>query len=289
MACKLVKVKTLETNSSDRLLRECCLVATFLMGGLASLLFAHPRERFVSSSGQTTQQRVPMHGGGIFEFTNYLPRGRQTPGSTDNPYVRGGHVWVKWSDVEPTKGLCEWRVIDRIAGEWTKMGKRVVLRVGTSPCSRVWAGVPDWVREAGAKMLTHPQTGEVFPVYWDPVYQEKWCRFVRAFAKRYDDDPNVEFVQIGGVGWFGEMMLARQAATGQFASLKDEWREAGYTADRYVKTYRKVLDTYLAEFQHKPVGIWLTKRDRTSARGKTPTNRGRQRMKSWEDSGLTLA
>lgn len=205
-------------------------------------------------AGETNRelQRV----GGLFEFANYQPGGKQTAAGVDNPNVRGGTVWVKWIDVELEENKYDWSVVDRLAGPWTAAGKRIVLRVGTSPCGRR-SSVPQWVRDAGACVLTHPETGEVFPVYWDRVFLDKWCAFVRAFGERYDKDPNVEFVQIAGVGWFGEMLLPRQTASGRFASLKDEWFEAGYSRAIYLKTYKRVLDTYLEAFPSKPIAIML--------------------------------
>jgi hypothetical protein len=94
-------------------------------------------------------------------------------------------------------------------------------------------------------------------VYWDPVFLDQWCNFVRTFGKRYDTDPNVEFVQIAGVGWFGEMLLPRQATTGRFVSLKNDWLDAGYSRATYLKSYKRVLDTYLAVFPSKPIAIML--------------------------------
>ena len=201
-------------------------------------------------------KREMLEVGGVFEFANYRPGGKQTAAGVDNPSVRGTTVWVKWVDVEKEEGKRDWSVIDRLVRPWTAAGKKVVLRVGTSPCGRR-PSVPQWVRDAGARVVTHPETGEVFPVYWDRVFLEKWCALVRVFGERYNKNPNVEFVQIAGVGWFGEMLLPRQGAAGRFASLKDEWLKAGYSRAVYTTAYKRVLDTFLAAFPGKPVAIML--------------------------------
>ena len=53
------------------------------------------------------------------------------------------------------------------------------------------------------------------------------------------------------------MLLPRQAANVRFASLKNEWLEAGYSRSVYLRTYKRVLDTYLAAFPSKPIAIML--------------------------------
>ena len=115
----------------------------------------------------------------------------------------------------------------------------------------------NWVFKAGAKKIVHPQINEVFPVYWDPIYLEKWCNFVKAFGEKYDDDPNVEFIQIGRTGWFGEMILGRTWKSGDIVGIREEWLNAGFTKDAYVEAYKKVLDAYIEDFQNKSVSIML--------------------------------
>ena len=229
--------------------------AGLLFGCIAmacSCAAASPPER--RETGQRSHQAREV--GGLFEFANYRPGGKQPAAGLNNPSVRGASVWVKWVDVEAEGGNCDWSVMDGLVRPWKAAGKKVVLRVDTSPCGRR-SSVPPWVRGAGARVLTHPQTGEVFPVYWDRVFLNKWCALVEAFGERYDNDPNVEFVQIGGVGWFGEMLLPRQAAARRFASLKNEWLDAGYSRAVYIKTYKLVLDAFLDAFPSKPIAIML--------------------------------
>lgn len=191
-----------------------------------------------NSEDRTTSQRQRMK---VFEFIE--EKGR--PLAPENPAISGGNPWLKWCDCEPTEGQYCWTRMDEAIAVWSALGKKAIIRVDTSPYWLSSEGTPQWVFDAGAGHIEHPTTGEVFPVYWDPVYLRKWANFVRAFGSRYDSNRNIEFVQTGGAGWFGEMHLGRTWSKRGLQSLEPQWRAAGYTPTTYAKACRFIIDRFM--------------------------------------------
>ena len=123
------------------------------------------------------------------------------------------YMRLLWADVEPTEGDFRWDLFDRLAQPWIAKGKKIAIRVIC--CNQTENATPDWVRDAGAKghwfeYATFKKLGVKDPPlrwepdYADPVFLEKFDRFLDAFAARYDGDPSVAFVDIGSFGVYGE-------------------------------------------------------------------------------------
>ena len=120
------------------------------------------------------------------------------------------YLRVPWSYLEPEEGKFNWGLLDTPAQRWVNQGKRIALRL---TCSESWTrfGTPEWVKEAGAKGYNFkPGEGATEdgpfwePDYGDPVFLEKLDSFLAAAAARYDGNPNVDFVDIGTYGVWGE-------------------------------------------------------------------------------------
>ncbi|MCX6895574.1 MAG: DUF4832 domain-containing protein [Verrucomicrobia bacterium] len=117
---------------------------------------------------------------------------------------------VPWSFLEPKEGEYNWSLFDTPAQRWISKGKKIAMRVS---CCESWLryGTPKWVREAGAKGVDFETDkgptpgGQLFePDYLDPIFLEKLEKFLAAFAKRYDGNPNVAFLDVGSFGMWGE-------------------------------------------------------------------------------------
>jgi hypothetical protein len=79
---------------------------------------------------------------------------------------------------------------------------------------------PEWVKDAGAQGTFYVQgkgpdpLGPAWdPIFDDPVFLEKLDQFLNAAGARYDGNPNVEFIDVGTYGLWGEghtFMSSRQ-------------------------------------------------------------------------------
>lgn len=128
----------------------------------------------------------------------------------DWPGLSTIYLRVPWSFLEPREGEFNWALFDTPAQRWIAKGRRIAIRVSCSESWLRWA-TPKWVADAGAKGIEFefgkgPREGGPLwdPHYLDPVFLKKLDRFLAAMARRYDGNPNVEFIDIGSFGMWGE-------------------------------------------------------------------------------------
>lgn len=142
--------------------------------------------------------------------SNYGSRLEPSDTLEDFPGLSTVYLRLPWSYIEPHEGEFNWAMIDTPAQRWIARGKRIALRV---TCSENWMpyATPKWVRDAGAKGTFYQygkgptdKGGAWDPFFDDPVFMEKLDRFLAAYAARYDGNPNVEFVDVGSFGLWGE-------------------------------------------------------------------------------------
>ena len=118
-----------------------------------------------------------------------------------NPHIYGALFQVIWSEVEKENGKCDWSQVDQWLQPWFKAGKKAAIRImwstsGNWPKPYYKTPTPRWVWAEGAKFAFHKQSGTEMPLIWDPIYKKFAWRFLEQFAARYDDNPNLLFVDV---------------------------------------------------------------------------------------------
>lgn len=121
------------------------------------------------------------------------------------------YMRLAWSFFEPTEGNYDWSLLDNVVDFYTSRGYRVAFRFTCfeSHDDQAYA-TPQWVEDAGAlfRPKTWPESwgGNTTyePDYTDPVFLEKHQNFISAVAAKYNGDPNVDFIDVGAVGVWGE-------------------------------------------------------------------------------------
>ena len=115
------------------------------------------------------------------------------------------YLRVPWAFLELEEGKFNWELLDTPAQRWIEKGKKVAFRISAEESWMRYA-TPEWVVKAGAKGYDVKMgAGEIWePVFDDPVFIEKVDNFLEAFARRYDNNPNVAFVDVGHFGLWGE-------------------------------------------------------------------------------------
>lgn len=128
----------------------------------------------------------------------------------DFPGLSTVYLRVPWSFVEPEEGEFNWSLLDTPAQRWIDKGRQVAFRISCSESWTRWA-TPEYVKAAGAKgyFFTPGQGVLEDGAYWepdydDPVFLEKLEAFLSVFARRYDGNPNVAFIDVGSFGVWGE-------------------------------------------------------------------------------------
>lgn len=154
-------------------------------------------------------------------------------------YIRFG-----WADVEPEPGRYHWKLIDDVIAAWKPRGATVAMRVMT--CSAHSSGYytsPKWLFDAGCRGFEYlvggddPTSGgkripRIEPDYADPIYLDKHGAFLAAFGRRYDGHADVEFLDIGSYGVWGEWHTKHPAP---------------------VAVRQQIVDLYLHAFRQTPL------------------------------------
>lgn len=128
----------------------------------------------------------------------------------DWPGLSTIYLRVPWSFLEPGEGQFNWSLFDTPAQRWLAKGKRIAIRVSSCESWMRYA-TPKWVQDAGARGIDFdfgkgPKPGGSLwePDYLDPVFLKKLEAFLAAMARRYDGNPDVDFIDIGSFGMWGE-------------------------------------------------------------------------------------
>lgn len=111
------------------------------------------------------------------------------------------YIRILWKDLEPEEGKYAWEYnekykwyIQKARSHGVKLAFRIFFH----------GGVPDYVYQAGATHTTADDEGKVQPHYDNPVFLEKLEKFIKAFAREYDNADIVDFIDAYGLGKWGE-------------------------------------------------------------------------------------
>ncbi|MCD6357557.1 MAG: DUF4832 domain-containing protein, partial [Thermoproteales archaeon] len=138
-----------------------------------------------------------------------------------------------WDELEPEEGKINFELIDSVLEKAHANGQKLNFRV---MCQNGRMRVPGWLREAGAKGMPYPDGDNWQPYYNDPVFLEKHENLIKALAERYDGHPDIEFIDIGTVGRWGE------------------WHTSGTGMDMPDdEVRRRIIDMYLDNFKQTPL------------------------------------
>lgn len=156
-----------------------------------------------------------------------------------------------WVDIEPEKGTYNWKPIDDRLARLQKSGGSLSLRVMTASAhSSGYYSSPKWLFDHGCKGYEYnvgggdPTSGgkaitRIEPEYADPIYLAEHSAFIAALGKRYDGHPNMEFLDIGSYGIWGEWHTKHPASLAVRKQI----------VDMYVQAFRKTQLVFMTDDQ----------------------------------------
>ena len=156
-----------------------------------------------------------------------------------------------WSDLEEQGPASDYDAyFDPIFDFWVNQrGKRVAFRVmSESMHSSAKYATPAWVFDQGVPSVVHRGLRgqeQIDPVFWDDRYLQSHCQFIDRLGKYLDGREGLEFVDIGGIGEWGEMHLGQHI---QGRWTQQQLDQTGFTREKYVAAYRRVIDAHAAAF-----------------------------------------
>lgn len=124
-------------------------------------------------------------------------------------YASELYIRVGWSDLEPAEGQYAWNnndLMKMLISGAKERGLKLAFRIVVDSRDKATDFTPGYVKSAGAQGYT-TQTGSKTvwsPYPDDPVFQQKYEKFVKAFAEKFDDPNVVDFIDGYGLGKWGE-------------------------------------------------------------------------------------
>lgn len=192
---------------------------------------SHGEENRVHSSFHEVDTVFANPGQGWMSQMQQPPREPRFPCSV--VYIR-----FNWDEIEPVEGGFQWRIIDDVIAAWKPQGAAVAMRVMTTNAhSKGYYTSPKWLFDAGCKSHDYTVGGDdptsggkriarIEPDYADPLYLEKHGAFLKALGARYDGRPEVEFLDIGSYGIWGEWHTKNPAPVEVRKKIVDLYRNA---------------------------------------------------------------
>lgn len=119
------------------------------------------------------------------------------------------YIRTSWASMEPEEGKYFWNDPDsrlnRLLTEVRSRGLKLAFRIVVDGRDQ-GQNTPKFVIDAGAKCFpTKLGSTEVYTPYPDdPVFQEKYAAFIKAFAERFNTTGDVDFIDAYGLGKWGE-------------------------------------------------------------------------------------
>ena len=184
----------------------------------------------------------PMMGWMAMFYSNSTTRYPTSEASDTLDYFPGCstvYLRLDWADIEPQEGKFEWSVVDTPAQRWIAKGKKVALRFCTSNTGSARYATPQWVQQAGAKMVPCVRNNfeSMEPVFDDPVFLKKLENFLAAAGQRYNGNPNIAFIDVGTFGTWGE---GHTLLSTKLAQPENE-RQARIHAELHLKYFSNTL------------------------------------------------
>ena len=172
-------------------------------------------------------------------------------------YCGTAYIRTSWASMEPEEGKYFWNDPDshlyRLLAEVRNRGMRLAFRIVVDGRDQ-GQNTPQFVIDAGAKCFASKLGNkEVYTPYPDdPVFQEKYAAFIKAFAARYNSSDEVDFIDAYGLGKWGE------AHSMKYIDGKDKIPVYEWITDLYSKNFTNVplLMNYHRVLAEETVNGW---------------------------------
>jgi len=150
-------------------------------------------------------------------------------------YARWG-----WGDLEAKQGQIDYGFLDGILKASRESGQTLAFRVMCCSTNPGHPYHPKWLQDIGGRIIkTQRKDGPTVevPDLDDPQILDAHLDFIKRLGARYDGHPDIDHVDLGSVGWWGEWHMSGSA------NVKMPTAE----------NQKKIVDAYLAAFRKTPL------------------------------------
>ncbi|MEI6502273.1 MAG: DUF4832 domain-containing protein [Armatimonadota bacterium] len=170
---------------------------------------------------------------------------------------------VDWSTLNPEEGVY---TFDQYFAPLLDFCKQHHLRLAFGVMSESMHSnrpyvTPKWVFDKGVPGVQHKglyEKGKVQtdPVFWDPRYMDLQVEFIKKLGEYFADKSDLEYVDLRGIGEWGEMHLMRWTS--------QQLQETGFSESAYALAYRRMIDAYHDAFPHTQLFLNIGGQDHQS-------------------------
>ncbi|HEY5912849.1 MAG TPA: DUF4832 domain-containing protein [Verrucomicrobiae bacterium] len=129
-----------------------------------------------------------------------------------------------WREIEAADGQIDFARFDELLVHARRAGQKLAFRIMCTG-SAEYLDVPAWLKEQGCRGFEFNYEGarHWVPDFADSRFQEAHYRLIRELGRRYDGHPEMDLVDIGSVGLWGEWHMSgtTQVDTGKPVPLPD--------------------------------------------------------------------
>lgn len=114
-----------------------------------------------------------------------------------------------WREIEPRNGEIDFAKFDQLLARARKAGQTLSVRVMCTGSGQ-YMDVPKWLKDEGCKGVEFNFEGRKHwvPDFEDPLFQKTHYRLIKELGRRYDGHPDLDVVDIGSVGLWGEWHMS---------------------------------------------------------------------------------
>ncbi len=124
------------------------------------------------------------------------------PKADEYPHTTVAYFRWPWAELEPAEGQYNFALVDGIIAQAKAKGETLAIRI----VSEYKTGTPQWLLDKGVGSIK--ETDGIFPDYNNPIFLDYHERLIRAFGERYGRSLDIDHVDIGSVGCWGEWNTA---------------------------------------------------------------------------------
>ncbi len=204
---------------------------------------------FLFSCNSDDNNSIPENSNNIADITK--PKGLYTSSfgnetALDNDQVNGSLIRVKWSEIEPNKGIYDFSGIEQfreIIKERNLKWSLGILAGGDSPLWLTESIGADYFEINGIN-----NTVKRIPEIWDTRVNERLTLLAEALSDEYNEDEDLVLVYVP--------QMTANGIEGHFNGVTtDELLDAGLTADNWVNGVKETAMIFADAFTKKAIAV----------------------------------
>jgi hypothetical protein len=165
------------------------------------------------------------------------------PANRGGPPSGNAYFRFYWREIEPAEGQIDFRKFDDLLARARAAGQTFAFRVMCAGSGQP-IDVPPWLKDKGARGYDYASEGKNawVPDFDDPIFKVAHDRLIRELGRRYNGHPDLDHVDIGSVGLWGEWHMSE-------TKRRDNGQEVALPPP---ETRRAIIDAWRAAFDHTP-------------------------------------